>query len=391
MLNIDAIDHQYDNLIAALYQGPLQEPPWSGFLPLLCYHLNAYAVSLVLRPPAAGDEGLILNYQRKDDTDTTPDAGLADPEDWQALAYKKQFFMLDLFVNLPPGEVVSLHEILTEEQLLASEYYQHYLQPAGIGYILGADTIEPDGMLARVRACRLEQEDDFNERDKQLLCLLLPHLRRAIELHAKLNRMRSERNLYANAVSSFSVGSVILDAQAKVLTTNAVADEILAEKDGITLQHGKLVIDSRDETQQLKSLLSAVKENNSQPSAHIAQAMRIRRPSGKQDLGLVIRQVPLSQWSEGQASPAIAIFLSDPERHTDTSQEVITQLFNLTNAEASLTLLLAKGLSINEASDELSVSPHTARSQLKAIFAKTGVSRQAELVRLVINSVANLG
>ena len=34
---------------------------------------------------------------------------------------------------------------------------------------------------------------------------------------------------------------------------------------------------------------------------------------------------------------------------------------------------------------------HTARAQLKAIFSKTGVSRQAELVRLVLKSVASLG
>ena len=34
---------------------------------------------------------------------------------------------------------------------------------------------------------------------------------------------------------------------------------------------------------------------------------------------------------------------------------------------------------------------YTARAQLKSIFAKTGVSRQAELVRMVLKSVASLG
>ena len=54
-------------------------------------------------------------------------------------------------------------------------------------------------------------------------------------------------------------------------------------------------------------------------------------------------------------------------------------------------ILLARGLSLAEVSEAQNISPHTARAQLKAIFAKTGVSRQAELVRMITKSVASLG
>ena len=69
----------------------------------------------------------------------------------------------------------------------------------------------------------------------------------------------------------------------------------------------------------------------------------------------------------------------------------LADLFELTPAEANLAILLARGLSLAEVSEAQSISQHTARAQLKSIFAKTGVSRQAELVRLVIKSVASLG
>lgn len=390
MLDGSQIDTDHDELIAALYQGTLQDTPWSSFLPLLCFHLRAFAVSLVLRPPAAGDEGLILNYQRRGDGLEKPTAGLADPEDWQALAYKKQFFMLDLFVNLPLEQVVSLRELMPETELLQSEYYQHYLQPAGIAHILGADTREPDGTLARVRICRLAGEADFNAADKAILEWLLPHIRRAIQLHANLNRIRSERNLYANAVNSFSVGTVILDAQAQVLNCNPVASDILAEADGIKLAQNHLLFSTRESTKRFDNMLQCLQDNPHCDTAHIAQALRLNRPSGKPDLGLLVRHVPAQTPSDNASSPAFAVFISDPERQSDTSQEIVEQLFELTRAEASLALMLARGLSINEASTELGVSPHTARAQLKAIFAKTGVGRQAELVRLIVKSVANL-
>jgi len=37
------------------------------------------------------------------------------------------------------------------------------------------------------------------------------------------------------------------------------------------------------------------------------------------------------------------------------------------------------------------VARNTARAHLRAIFAKTGVGRQSELVQLVLRSVASLG
>ena len=69
----------------------------------------------------------------------------------------------------------------------------------------------------------------------------------------------------------------------------------------------------------------------------------------------------------------------------------LADLFELTPAEANLAILMAQGLILAEASEAQNISQHTARAQLKSIFAKTNVSRQAELVRLVITSVASLG
>jgi DNA-binding CsgD family transcriptional regulator len=55
----------------------------------------------------------------------------------------------------------------------------------------------------------------------------------------------------------------------------------------------------------------------------------------------------------------------------------------------SLAMLLTNGLTLDEAAAELSVSRNTARAHLRAVFAKTGVTRQSGLVRLILNSVAS--
>ena len=390
MIDISKSPAEYDDIISAIYQGPLEAIPWQHFLPLLSQHMDAFVVSLVLRPPAIGNTGLILNYQRPQD-DAIAVTQLADPQDWQASAYRERFFALDPFVNLPIGEVVTLAEMLPQHELETSEYYIQYLEPAGVFHIIGADTREPDGLIASLRVCRGKEEQAFTPPHKALIAAIMPHLKRAIQLHARINHVESERDLYANAVDKLAVGTIILDEQGKILTTNSVAGQLLEDKDGISQLNQQLHLVNHDQSTEFQQLVDNVLKQRGSSKPTMAEALRVSRPSGRADLGFVIKPVPASTGSEGQSYPCVAIFISDPEQQSETSQQVITRLFGFTPAEAVLAMLLAQGLSLAEASAQQGISQHTARAQLKSIFSRTGVSRQAELVRLVVKSVANLG
>jgi DNA-binding CsgD family transcriptional regulator len=66
----------------------------------------------------------------------------------------------------------------------------------------------------------------------------------------------------------------------------------------------------------------------------------------------------------------------------------LAEFFGLTPAEQRLTQYLAAGGRLNDAAREFGVSPHTVRNQLRAVFEKSGVQRQADLTRLVMTSAA---
>lgn len=379
----------FDQLINQVYQGPLEEKPWQSFLPLLRQAMDAQVVSLILRPPTAGDKGVILSCRRGVNNDVNEQ--LADQDDWEATHYREQFFALDPFVDLPPGKVVTQQELVPDEDLLQSAYYRDYLQPIGIFHILGADTVEPDGLLARLRIARRREELPFDNKHKALCEKLLPHLRRAIQIHARLSRTESERDVYAGAVNQFSVATMILDERGRVLTTNSIAARLLEQQDGIFLSDEHLQITERQKNNQLQELVNFAITAQRSGSTGIARALRVSRPSGQSELGLVIRAVPVSEWGEGQSSPCIAIFISDPDQQESASQQLLGELFDLTPAEANLAVKLARGLSLAQLSEQQNISQHTARAQLKSVFSKTGATRQAELVRLILKSVAILG
>jgi len=382
-------DLSYDDLLGLIYEGPLEDRPWQSALPQLRKMLDAQVASLVVRPPSDEDQGAILNSVRPEPGDT--DDTLADPNAWQAASYQEEFFSLDPFVNLPLDKVVALEDVLSDKELEESDYYRHYLQPVGLFHILGVDTAEPGGMLARLRFSRRSDEPRFNAEERRLLEHIAPHLRRAIQIYATISRRTSERDIYAGAVYQLAVASIILDEQARVLSANPVAQVLLEQGDGLSLKGQWLHIEGRDINKELQQAVANIIRAQHQGEPSVVRALRVPRSSGRSDLGLVVRPVPVSKWSEGQSSPSAAIFISDPDLHESASRQTLAELFELTPAEANLAILLARGLSLAEVSDTQNVSQHTARAQLKSIFAKTGVSRQAELVRLVIKSVASLG
>jgi DNA-binding CsgD family transcriptional regulator len=137
--------------------------------------------------------------------------------------------------------------------------------------------------------------------------------------------------------------------------------------------------------------LRRIAESERKGDRALVEAIRAERPSGKRDFGLIVKPAPQPRYLDGQHISAIVVFISDPDRHTAMAPASLAKLFGLTPAEAALSVLLADGLTLDEAAHELSIARNTVRAHLRSIFAKTGVTRQTMLVRLIVTSLAQLG
>ena len=368
----------FDRLLAAIYQGATESPPWQTGLQMLREQLDAAHVTLVLRPPSPDNTGVMIN------TGSVTAQGIE--------SYETRFFALDPFVRLPEGVVVTAEEVIGKEWL-HSAVYQEYLKPLGVRHLLGADIYTKEGIECRLRITRGHEAAPFSALDKTLCRALLPHLKRSIQLHAQLDFLECERALFAGAVNRLLLGMVSFDQNGNLLETNPEARRILAEKDGIWLTGNSLCVDNAQESRDLQRLL-----RNAQTGAHqssgpgMVEAIPVTRPSGRAKLGVLIKAVPLGQFSESKQRPAVVVFLRDPESNANQpSQELVRRLFGLTRMEAQLALLLAEGLTLDEAAEKMNVRRNTARTHLRSIFCKTGVTRQTMLVRLLLNSVISLG
>lgn len=367
-----------DQLLTAIYDGVNESPPWSSALELMRETLRAAHVTLMLRPPSAESTGVMINTGEVDDRATE--------------SYERQFFAVDPFVGLPPGEVVSAEELMGRDQWRKSVMYREYLKPLNIGHLLGADITTRDGIECRLRATRAEAEETFSDADKMIFRILLPHLERSIRLHARLDTLECERQLYSGAVNRLLLGMVHFSHEGSIIDLNDEAQRILSEKDGISRAGKGLAASSRSENQELQRLINdAISGSVSPASPGIAEAMSITRPSGRSQIGIVVRSIPFDTFSESKQRPAAAVYLRDPDGgHAQPSQEVVRRVFGLTRMEAALAILLAEGYTLDEAAEKLNVRRNTARTHLRSIFGKTGVTRQTMLVRMLLNSVVTL-
>lgn len=370
---------EFSELLAQLYAGTLDEVPWQSFLATARRLLDADTIILLLRRPSGEDRGVILG-----------DSSSPGFETGQG-PYIDGFYAQDPFVNLPVDEVVTLDEYIGTRMLLNSEFYRVCLEPFDIFHIVGVDMVLEDGTKASLRATRSRGAPAFTRREKDLCRLLTPHLKRAISIHARIERIESERTLFAGAMTQLALATIILDESGDILHTNPIADELLAEADGLRRIDGRLSISRSADNLHLRELITAAITAQRQGESSIAQAMSIARPSGRAPLGLVVRPVPAREWAEGQRAPCVGIFVSNPEQHASAPKERLIELFGLTPAESGLAIALANGLNLDEAAAELEISRNTGRAHLRSIFAKTGVTQQAKLVRLILQSVANLG
>lgn len=366
---------QYDRIVSALYDASLDSRRWAEALEMLRVLFQANYVTLILRSPDESNLGMMI---------------AVGVEGGDKVTYLPYGHSMTPFVNQPVDKVFTVEDLMTEAEWRRMPYYLHWCAPVDVFHVMGADIATPDSGKLRFRITRAETAPKFSALDRARCEALLPHLRRALHIHNLLDRSESLGTLYSQAIGRLSVGTIVLDDSGKVLEQNLIAREILSANDGLKLVGGRLEASYPSDNRELQQLIRGAFARHSGDPLAVASAMSVSRPSGLVSLGVVVEPVPSQEWAEGKGQPAAVVYIRDAAGKSLASTAAAKQLFNLTPAETALAMELANGLSLEEAAEALNIRRNTARAHLRSIFSKTGVRRQTELVRIMLNSVAAL-
>ena len=113
-------------------------------------------------------------------------------------------------------------------------------------------------------------------------------------------------------------------------------------------------------------------------------AYSIPIPASDERPPVIVHLIPVRGPAQGVLGLASAVLvITSVERARVPSAEVLQGLFDLTPAEARVAQAIVGGETVEQIAVRSGVSSGTVRAQLKSIFAKTGQSRQADLVNLL--------
>lgn len=365
------------DILGHIYDAALDYAKWREALSAIRDSLSASNVILILRPGTATSPGLSLIY--RDDfyehTDIAMATAFPTPLD-----------------AAPAEQVITISDTLSEQQWRESTLYRQVCAPDNIFDIMFVDVRLEDGSAYRLRVTRTEQVGRFTAIDKEFLALLVPHLKRALETQMMLEQSELVHRQYVEACDRMGVATFILNRKGTVLQRNKSADVLLHADDGLRLVNEHIEATHSDSNRELRRLLNeALARCDAISEPMVSNVMPVVRPSGKANLGLFVQSLPSAKLRSGRNRPALTVFVRDPEFRTQAPLAIAQRLYNLTQAETALVFELVNGLSLDEAAERLDIRRNTARAHLRSIFAKTGVQRQATLMRMILNSIVPPG
>jgi DNA-binding CsgD family transcriptional regulator len=162
-----------------------------------------------------------------------------------------------------------------------------------------------------------------------------------------------------------------------VLFTNQRAGSLLARRDGIAVENSGICrVDSVEDTRRLHEAIRAARDQG------VSDALTVRTQRHG-PLRIVVRPRQDDGSTDG---PVVCLYLFAEDDESAVDPHLLRRMFGLTASESRLAAALALGLTLEAAADSEGWTHSSAKTYLKSVFSKLGVSRQADLVRLILQN-----
>lgn len=379
-LFVGEMDTDTADIVAEFYDASVDGSSWHPALKRLTQVFNADACAIIRRDFGSSEAQIVHAF------------GLDTPGQ---SAYTKRFAREDVWTSdenrFAVGATFVGTEITPESALITSNLHREWLAPRGLLHAMFIVLQRQGRMVLYLMLLRKAVKAAFSSKDEAYVRPLGPRLAAAYRIGSELARERAERLLAFEALDAMPNGIVIVDRNGNIVHANRFAHAVIAGGEGIVISEGGVTLERPGHRIRLRDLIAHVEGGRGTSS--LVEPITYSLPRYRQQRPLTCLLVCSGLRGERQlpAEGAAAIlFIGDPERPVAFDATRISRLYGLSRAEARVAALLARGFRLEEAADSLGIAYETVRKHLKQIFIKTSVSRQAELIRMLVTGPAGL-
>ena len=369
-------ESQLANIIGQIYEAALDETPWPDALCAVADLCGAENAALVVADSRLGYSSVV-----------TP---RADPD--VVSAYAEHWWLHDPTARATASAQVGQLTTLADtgrELFLRSPFHNEFWRRSGLGTErIATNLLLGDGMFSSLVLQASTRSDEIDEAMFKRFAILVPHFVRAVNLSRKLYRMEIEATVDGLANGAGGAGVLVVDKAARVVFADADAEALLAAGDDIRVVGGILRLAQPRADALLRATINACTAG--WPLSAAGRHVRFARSASGSPL--LVKVVPyrggIAKAVAAAASypaPVAMLILHDPDKERAARVATFRERYGLTPAEATLAVEMLRGDGRAAAAERCGISINTARTHLIRVFEKTGVSRQAELIRLLLD------
>lgn len=369
-------DRQRDSLVGRIYEAAADPLLWPDVLIDIGKPVRAHAAQLVTisDDPADVLDNILIGV----------DDGKATPE-FEELVASGQHPRVSFGTTAP--EMMTFYDYMhtSEDEMRSDKCYQEHFIPLAVPYYAATTLANKKGQYTLVGHFRKMRYGHFDMDEVAYLNQLASHLRRSIELGRRLPRQGALRGIEA-ILECLGCPAAVVDRRLTLVSANDRFLRLIDENEAISLQNQQLrLADSAAFVRLQRQVCLDVRAPHSggiRRGGHI----RLKQRSGQSNYELVVAR--LSSDLTLSKKGLCLVFAVSSKQSFEIDPDFIRREFSLTVAEADVAAMLANGHSIKTIARIRECRLETIRSHVKSILRKTGTTRQAELVALLLISYA---
>ena len=368
----------FDRILASLHEAALDVAHWSTASALIEEALGAHGSSMVFGDGRSQEDTQIyfawsyFRGQRHRELERD---------------YFENYYPLDerapRLRHLPDSQLSHITDLYTEEELKSSAAYNELLARGHAQNSINVRLDGPNGSRIVWVVNDPIDGDGWSSGQLDSIRRLLPHIRQTVRVQQTLVGADALGVSLAKLLDTTGLGIVQLDGRGRIVAANDRARDLLRTGDGLFDEGGFLYARGPADNANLQMLLTRALPPFGAQGA--GGSTMVGRSSALPPLVLHVNPVS-RQESDFHFWPVAALALVvDPASQTRIDPVVAAAALGLMGMESRVAVLLAEGMNVREIAVATGRGESTIRSHVKHIFAKHGLSRQAELVRLVLS------
>ena len=285
--------------------------------------------------------------------------------------------------QLPDSRLVHIRDLYTVEELRTSPTYNEILRRGGCQNSLN---VRLDAVGGSHVAWGLGDPVDsagWGASRVTMVTRLLPHVRQFVRVRQALVQAEARSTTVTALLDNARIGVIHLDRRGRIIEANDRARGILRHGDGLADRDGMLRTRAPADQIRLERLVGHALA--AAGAAAVSGSMLLRRSPVLPPFVMHAKPLEVPRPDYGVRHAAALLLIVEPGRQHRVDPEVVTRVLELTAAETQVAVWLAEGKSVRDIAQATERTEGAVYRHLKQIYRKQSISRQVDLVRLVLS------